>query len=94
MGKYVFKTTKSVEEYCDRIVNELIGLFNISYSEANGRLNEFWSHEKQMDDDDMIFHMLPYEWANTIYYGSDARWWKGTEGLTPQPYPEDDTNKR
>ena len=94
MDKYVFKTSESAEQYCDEIIDELMSLFNIPYSEAKGRLNEFWSHLKQIDDNDMIFHMLPYEWANTMYYGSDARWWKGTEGLTPQPYPEDVRNKQ
>jgi hypothetical protein len=43
MGEYVFESSNKVEDYCDRIVSELMNLFNISKEEAIGRLNVKWS---------------------------------------------------
>lgn len=86
MSKYSFKLSADAEHYCDRIVNEMITLFQISYEEALGRMNRHWSGNS-FGDYCMLFHMFPNEWANEIYYGGDSFWWKkDKKDLKPLPF--------
>lgn len=90
MQKYIFSTTDKAERYFDEIVDQLTILFKISYQEAVGRVNRHWSKSSHMDDDSMIFHMLPDEWAHEVYYGRDSLWWNKDKGdLIPLPCDED-----
>lgn len=89
MGKYLFESSSKVEDYCDRIVSELVNLFNISKEEAIGRVSFKWSKMDFIDDDSMRFHMLPEEWAYDIYYGANSFWWKkDIKDLLPLPYKD------
>ncbi|THF79586.1 hypothetical protein [Cohnella fermenti] len=87
MIEFKFKTSSKVREYCEAIIQEMMSQFNITFEEGVDRINQKWGHFKvKTDEDDMIFHMLPVEWAKIIYYGADARWWDKNEKLTPAPY--------
>jgi hypothetical protein len=91
--KYKFSTAEQAERYIDNIVDQLVILFKISYQEAVERVNRHWSKSSHMDDDCMIFHMLPDEWAHEVYYGNNSFWWdKDKQDLTPLPFNEDGYN--
>ncbi|WP_341278978.1 hypothetical protein [Paenibacillus sp. FSL H8-0537] len=68
MNKYHFQLSINAEQYCDEVTNEMVKLFNNSYNEALGRVNRHW-FGNSFDDESLLFHMLPEEWANDIYYG-------------------------
>lgn len=91
MSKYKFQTSPKVEQYCDSIVHEMMIHFAIPHTEAVGRVNRMWSHLSSIvEDDDMIFHLVPEEWAYDIYYGKNSSWWKKNKSeLTPLPFDED-----
>lgn len=76
-------------DYFEDIVREMLFLFPITRAEAVGRLNRFWAGQDFSDDLDLnlLRHEIPIHWAKSIYYGPSAAWWKGEEGLEPQPYP-------
>ncbi|WP_342570644.1 hypothetical protein MKY85_20545 [Paenibacillus sp. FSL R5-0749] len=80
MLKYqlLFPTCLSSEIYCLEIVQELIGLFDISEKEAFLRINSFWEGNDFTSEDDLIFHELPEYWAKTIYY-EKSNWWNFPE---------------
>lgn len=89
LQKYIFSTTEKTEKYIDEIVNQLMMLFTLPHQEAVGRVNRHWSNINRMDDDGMIFHMLPDEWAHEVYYGSNSFWWKkDKKDLIPLPFNE------
>ncbi|MCM3635561.1 hypothetical protein [Paenibacillus sp. FSL W7-1287] len=86
----MFSTTKKAEKYIDQIVHQLVILFNVSHQEAIGRVNRHWTNCEHIDDESMIYHMLPDEWAHEVYYGSDSMWWgKDKSALSPLPYEDD-----
>ncbi|MFD0959883.1 hypothetical protein [Paenibacillus chungangensis] len=86
--KYSFTLTSESEQYCDMIVEEMERLFRISKKEAIGRVNQKWS-ACNFNDESLLFHMLPEEWANEIYYGSNSMWWKKDKQLLrPMPFRE------
>ena len=76
-------------DYFERIIREMLLLFRITRIEAVGRLNRFWDgHDFSAElAVNLLGHVDAGYWAKTIYYGADTRWWKGEEGLEPQPYP-------
>ncbi|XID93390.1 hypothetical protein ACF3MZ_02310 [Paenibacillaceae bacterium WGS1546] len=87
--KYNFKVSTKAEQYCDAIMNEMLTRFNISFNEALKRMNRHWSGNS-FDDVGMLFHMLPEEGANEIYYGADSFWWKkDKKDLKPLPFNEE-----
>ncbi|WP_341278967.1 hypothetical protein [Paenibacillus sp. FSL H8-0537] len=89
MNKYHFQVSNNAEQYCDEVINEMVKLFNISYNEALGRVNRHWVGNR-FDDDSLLFHMLPEEWANDIYYGVNSFWWKKEKkDLIPLPFSEE-----
>ena len=81
--------TQVALDYFERIVHQLQTLFRITRDEAAGRLNRFWEGQDFSGEMDvnLLRHESPTYWAKTIYYGPEARWWKGEDGLQPQPYP-------
>ncbi|MCU6713182.1 hypothetical protein M6D81_31240 [Paenibacillus sp. J5C_2022] len=86
--KFLFKLSSKSEQYCDMIVEEMERLFSISKQEAIGRVNRKWSG-CSFEDESLLFHMLPEEWANEIYYGSNSMWWKkDKQSLIPVPFNE------
>lgn len=76
-------------DYFEDIIREMLFRFQIGRAEAVGRLNQFWDGQDFSGELDvnLLRHVTPAFWARTIYYGPEARWWKGEEGLEPQPYP-------
>jgi hypothetical protein len=85
-----------------QIARGMVELFAIGEDEAYGRINRQWRHLsgrveptdtrgghhiKSPTVADMIFRDSPSHWAKTIYYGHDSQWWRGEQGLAPQPYP-------
>ncbi|WP_339306962.1 hypothetical protein [Paenibacillus sp. FSL R5-0519] len=86
MLKYqlLFPTCLSSEIYCLEIVQELIGLFDISEKEAFLRINSFWEGNDFTSEDDLIFHESPEYWAKTTYY-EQSNWWNAKQDeLTPR----------
>jgi hypothetical protein len=92
MYKYKFSTTKKAANYLDEIVAQLVALFNISHQEAVGRINRHWSNITHFGNDDMLFHMLPYEWAHEVYYGHGTPWWRAGDknDLIPLPFYDEE----
>jgi len=76
-------------DYFEDIIREMLFLFPITRAEAVGRLNRYWRGQEFSSDlsVNMLTHELPEFWAKTIYYGPNAKWWKGEDGLEPEPYP-------
>ncbi|WP_338552517.1 hypothetical protein [Paenibacillus sp. KS-LC4] len=88
MNKYNFLVSIEAEQYCDEIIDEMVKLFSLSYHEALGRINRHWAGN-DFDENSMLFHMLPEEWANDIYYGASSFWWnKEKKDLIPLTYCE------
>jgi len=84
----VMRTSPKARAFIDEIVTQMLLLFPITHREAVGRINAAWGHLEYLGDDDLIFHERATYWAKTIYYGADAHWWLGEEGLKPLPYSE------
>jgi len=59
--------------------------FKISSEEASSRINELWGGKDFLSDEDIRYHEDDEFWANTIYFGGDAKWWISKEGLKPKP---------
>jgi hypothetical protein len=81
------RASDKARDFLEEIVTEMLILFPITRDEAVGRINEAWRHLGYVGDDDLIFHETKRYWAMTIYYGKESKWWLGTEGLRPRPYP-------
>ncbi|WP_067509416.1 hypothetical protein [Actinoplanes sp. TFC3] len=76
-------------DFIEQVVHEMVVRFPITRDEAVGRVNHAWGHLDYLGDEDLIFHEPPDDWARTIYYGKDSRWWQGEDGLEPLPYGPD-----
>lgn len=74
--------------YCLAIALEMVQQFHISEDEAIGRISEFWEGNDITDEDDMIYHESPKDWA-AIIYSDDEFWWKVEDKtqLKPRKYP-------
>ncbi len=72
----------------DEIIQEMMIMFQVPYEEAFDRVDQKWDHiESITEEDDMIFHLTPKEWAYEIYFGNSSLWWKkDLSELTPLPY--------
>ncbi|SDM30485.1 hypothetical protein [Paenibacillus jilunlii] len=86
MKKFRYGTTEEAQEFCEGIMIEMIKLFNISEEEAWGRVNDFWKSPFK-EDYDISYHETFNYWANTIYFGKEARWWKRESDPTLMPVP-------
>jgi hypothetical protein len=84
--QFAFPTSAQAQDYCDRIVDEMVSLFGITAAEALGRINEKWGG-LAFSSDDTLFHETIDFWAYDIYFGHNSRWWEGTQGLKPVEYP-------
>jgi hypothetical protein len=84
---YEFTTDSRSEAYMDKIAADMVRLFGISRAEAVGRINRRWRGRTFTGERDLIYHELPDNWANDIYYGGDSRWWAKPPGLAPLPFP-------
>jgi hypothetical protein len=78
-------------DYLTKIAAKMSSIFGISRSEAIGRINQFWKTGKFFSPryEWLLFHETVEDWAKTIYYGPDAKWWLDGESLSPQPYPKE-----
>lgn len=86
-SEFTFKTNRSTEDYCNEIADEMLKLFDISRSEAIGRINRQWQDQDMSNDDEhMIFHQLPDWWAKEIYYEQQPLWWT-VDLPNSKPYP-------
>lgn len=72
--------------FCAEIEQVMALRFAISAKEARGRIERHWRGQL-LRGMDAAYHQTPEYWANTIYFGPDATWWRGTEGLRPLPAP-------
>lgn len=80
------RMSDKARDYIEEIIHEMLIRFPITRDEAVGRVNRQWGGLDYIGDSDLIFHETPDDWARTIYYGKDSRWWLGEEGLSPVPY--------
>jgi hypothetical protein len=87
MMKFSFIADQMAQEYCEDIVHEMTELFGITEDGAIGRVNDRWSGLEMIGPDQILYHDSITYWANIIYYGPGKRWWEGTDGLKPIPYP-------
>ena len=76
-------------EYLEEIAHAMITLFPIAIDEANGRINRFFSGHQFVTavEVSVLLHEEPEAWAKSVYYGENADWWLGEDGLEPLPYP-------
>jgi hypothetical protein len=92
MNRYKFKTDAEGKRFCDQIVNYMVALFRISKEEATARINQQWKNEELVGIN-ILYHVVPEEWAKEIYWGHDSYWWIDGEKrkelklppLAPQP---------
>jgi len=87
MRQFKFTTDQESEEYCLRIVQKMVSLFNISEDEALDRLNQNFSDQVIVGDDLPFYHETSEYWAKSIYYEPGVYWWLGEDGLKPRPCP-------
>jgi hypothetical protein len=78
--------SEKARAFIERIIHEMLLWFPITRDEAVGRINQAWGHLDYIGDTDLMFHESALDWAKTIYYGKDSRWWLSEEGLPPVPY--------
>ncbi|MEU7613614.1 hypothetical protein [Micromonospora sp. NPDC049204] len=83
------RMSDKARDFVEQVLHEMLVRFPITRDEAVGRVNQAWGHIDHIGDKDLIFHESPDEWARTIYYGKDSRWWQGENGLRPLPYESD-----
>jgi hypothetical protein len=92
MGKYKFPTDDEGDRFCYQVYMEMMSQFGISKDEAIARINQQWE-KRSLVGMNIVYHVVPEEWAKTIYWGHDSYWWiKGgvreelkLPPLTPQP---------
>ena len=84
---FEFTTDAQSAEFCETIVNRMVGLFGITVDEAIGRLNRDWKGLNLIGPTDMIYHEDEDYWAKTIYYGKGSNWWLNPPNLKPRSYP-------
>lgn len=64
MNKFTFLISLLLEEFCDKIIQEMIICFKFLMRRLSDRVDQEWDHiESITKEDDMIFHMTPKEWA-------------------------------
>ncbi|MFS1513640.1 hypothetical protein VQL36_14540 [Chengkuizengella sp. SCS-71B] len=92
-GRLGFKTNTSGYVLCLEIVRMMKNDFGISTEEAIGRIRSKWIGNDIIDEDDLVFHEGPKDWAYNIYYGHDSYWWTKSKEelaeLSPLPYNEE-----
>ena len=92
MSKYRFETDEKGKRFCYQIYMEMMSQFDISKEEAIARINQQWE-KRSLVGINIVYHVLPEEWAKNIYWGRDSYWWIEGEKrenlklppLTPQP---------
>ncbi len=92
MSKYKFEIDDEGESFCYQITTHMMALFGISKEEAIARINQAWEKQSLVGVS-IVYHVLPEEWAQEIYWGHDSYWWIEGEKreklklppLTPQP---------
>jgi hypothetical protein len=84
---YSFKVNRKSRIFCDKIVSRMVNLFEISVSEAVGRINRQWNGDDFLAKDDLRYHETVEFWVNTIYYGPGSYWWTQPPDLKPLPFP-------
>lgn len=92
-----FVTDAKSDTYCRMIVAAMIRLFGMAEEEAIGRINRSWGARglSFLGEFDLIYHELPEDWANRLYWTDESFWWVTGEareslGLgppIPRPYP-------
>ncbi len=87
MNHYSFQVNEQSRLFCDEIVSKMIQLFDISESEAMGRINRQWKGDDFLDEYDIRYHETAGYWAKDMYYGWDSFWWTHPPNLKPTPYP-------
>ncbi|HMB22820.1 MAG TPA: hypothetical protein VKP08_08330 [Anaerolineales bacterium] len=81
MRRYKFRTDERGNQFCDEIVHHMVSLFGISKEEATARINQEWKNEALIGIN-IVYHVVPEEWAKDIYWGHDSYWW--IEGEKPE----------
>ncbi len=84
---YEFTTDAESKEFFDQIAGRMVALFGIEPAEAVGRMNRLWKGQSFVGTDTLIYHEDEDFWANNVYYGGDAQWWRNPADLKPLPYP-------
>lgn len=89
MSGIEIEATDEARAYIEQIAGEMVALFNVTLSEAVGRINRFWLGKEFTSavQVDVLLHEEPTTWAKTVYYGRDSQWWLGEDDLQPRPYP-------
>ena len=73
--KFEFEVDEESYEYCCEIADKMVEFFCISYEEAIARVNSQWRENIMIGYERLLFHELPEDWANHIYYTHDSYWW-------------------
>ncbi|MCF2855902.1 hypothetical protein L1286_00335 [Pseudoalteromonas sp. SMS1] len=77
------------QEFCEKIVNEMVSLFGITEAEAIARVNFQWAHIESIGGhEELIYHEDEVFWANDIYFGPEAYWWLGDNARSEMGLPK------
>src|SRR5437899_1296959 len=74
-----FEATGPVYGYYKLIADEMVRQFDISFSEAVGRINNRLRGNDlrplKDHEDDIIYHETPSHWARLYYFEDGSYWW-------------------
>lgn len=77
------------QEFCKKIVNEMVSLFGITEAEAIARVNNQWAHLESIGgQEELIYHEDEVFWAKDIYFGPEAYWWLGDDARIEKGLPK------
>jgi hypothetical protein len=88
--QFTFEADAEAKGFALGLARTMVRLFDISLSEAIGRINKHWNGQKLFGPL-MIYHLEPDELARTIYYVDGTFWWveewMAEHTPKPKPYP-------
>ncbi len=77
------------QEFCEKIVSEMVSLFSITQEEAVSRVNLQWKHLRAIGGkEELIYHEDEKFWAQEIYYGPDSYWWLEDKARSERNLPK------
>lgn len=87
MSQFSFITDAESEAYCLKIANSMVQQFDMTQEEALGRINQAWVGQSFLGPLDLVYHEMPGDWAQFIYYKPGVHWWLEGADLSPRKYP-------
>jgi hypothetical protein len=73
MSGYDFTTDEASRQYCDLIMEHMVGTLGVPADEALQKMNRLWKGLSFLGEDDLIYHQDVDYWAEMMVYGKCRR---------------------